>query len=153
MENHDKPNDTEKNEENTPLQEPSETVETPPTAEVIENEQEDDENGAEEDDNSEEGKKKRKRGNRGGANNGQKSKEVEEDLTKANAELAEMKDKYLRLYAEFDNYRKRTSKERLDLIKTASQDALKAFLPVLDDFERAIKAAETGGERRGHHDE
>jgi molecular chaperone GrpE len=49
-------------------------------------------------------------------------------------------DKYLRLSAEFDNYRKRTLKERMDLIKSAGEDVIKGFLPVLDDFERALLA-------------
>jgi molecular chaperone GrpE len=55
---------------------------------------------------------------------------------------AEWKDRYTRLYAEFDNYRKRTSREKADIIKTASADILKNLLPVIDDFERAIKANE-----------
>ena len=50
-----------------------------------------------------------------------------------------MNDKYLRLYSEFDNYRKRTSKERLELFKTAGQDILTDLLPVLDDFDRAMQ--------------
>jgi len=53
--------------------------------------------------------------------------------------VAEAKDKYLRLYAEFDNFRKRTNKEKLELRKTAAGDTLSAFLPVLDDFDRAKK--------------
>ena len=48
------------------------------------------------------------------------------------------KDKFLRLFAEFENYKKRTSKERIDLFKTANQEVLLAMLPVLDDFDRAI---------------
>jgi molecular chaperone GrpE len=56
--------------------------------------------------------------------------------------LNEINDKYLRLYSEFDNYRKRTIKERADIIKTAAEDVLKAILPVIDDFERAIRANE-----------
>lgn len=56
---------------------------------------------------------------------------------------ADINDKYLRLYSEFDNYRKRTSKERLDLIRNAGSDLLVSILPVLDDFERALKANET----------
>ncbi len=56
-------------------------------------------------------------------------------------ELSEMKDKYLRTFAEFDNYRKRTMKERQDIIKLASKDALSALLPAVNDFERAIKMA------------
>lgn len=55
-------------------------------------------------------------------------------------ELSEMKDKYLRLYSEFDNFRKRNAKERIDLLKSANEDVIKAILPTLDDFERALKA-------------
>ncbi len=51
--------------------------------------------------------------------------------------MAKEKDKFLRLFAEFENYKKRTSKERIDLFKTANQDVLQAMLPVLDDFDRA----------------
>ena len=60
---------------------------------------------------------------------------------KLEAEVAELKDKYLRLYSDFENFRKRTAKERLDLIKTASEDVLKDLIPVVDDFERALKAS------------
>src|SRR4051812_14501584 len=56
------------------------------------------------------------------------------------AQVKELNDKYLRLYSEFDNYRKRTLKERSELIKTAAEDVFKAILPVLDDLERALKA-------------
>lgn len=54
-------------------------------------------------------------------------------------ELAKEKDKFLRLFAEFENYKKRTSKERMELFKTAGQEVIVSLLPVLDDFERAIK--------------
>jgi len=57
-------------------------------------------------------------------------------------EIAELKNKYLRLYSDFENFRKRTSKERLDLISTASEEVLKDLIPVVDDFERALKASE-----------
>ena len=57
-------------------------------------------------------------------------------------QLTEINDKYLRLYSEFDNYRKRTIKEKSDLYKTASSDLILALLPVLDDFKRANKAFE-----------
>ena len=57
-------------------------------------------------------------------------------------ELAEIKDKYLRLFAEFDNYKKRTARERLDLIRTASEDLVARLLPVLDDFDLAKKNAD-----------
>ena len=55
--------------------------------------------------------------------------------------IDELNDKYLRLYSEFDNYRRRTSKERIELGKTASAEIITDLLPVLDDFERAIKSA------------
>src|ERR1700743_1230277 len=58
-------------------------------------------------------------------------------------ELALANDKYLRLYAEFDNFRRRTSKERVELLQTAGKETIVALLPVLDDFERAEKALET----------
>lgn len=57
--------------------------------------------------------------------------------------IAELNDRLLRLTAEFDNYRKRTNKERLELIKTAGEEILKSMLPVVDDFERAMKANES----------
>lgn len=59
------------------------------------------------------------------------------------AKIAELNDKYLRLYSEFDNYRKRTIKEKSDIIRSAGEDVFKAILPSIDDFERAIKANET----------
>ncbi len=59
------------------------------------------------------------------------------------AEAAEWKDKYARLYAEFDNFRKRTARERVELIKSAGSDVISDLLPVLDDFDRAMKANET----------
>jgi molecular chaperone GrpE len=53
-------------------------------------------------------------------------------------DLAKEKDKFLRLFAEFENYKKRTTKERIDLFKTASEEVIVSLLPVLDDFERAL---------------
>ena len=53
-------------------------------------------------------------------------------------DLAKEKDKFLRLFAEFENYKKRTAKERMDLFKTANQEVLLAMLPVMDDFDRAL---------------
>ena len=52
----------------------------------------------------------------------------------------ELNDKYLRLYSEFDNFRKRTAKEKIELMQSAGEDVFKSILPVLDDFERAIKS-------------
>ena len=54
-------------------------------------------------------------------------------------DLAKEKDKFLRLFAEFENFKKRTSKERMDLFKTAGQEVIVSLLPVMDDFERALK--------------
>lgn len=64
---------------------------------------------------------------------------VEEKLKLENSSL---NDKYLRLFAEFDNYKRRTQKERIELLQTASKDVVISLLPVLDDFERGIKATE-----------
>ncbi|MEK6615864.1 MAG: nucleotide exchange factor GrpE [Bacteroidota bacterium] len=58
----------------------------------------------------------------------------------ADEKLAELNDKYIRLYADFENYRKRMSKERIDLLKYAGEDVFKKIIPVLDDFERAFKS-------------
>ena len=57
-------------------------------------------------------------------------------------ELQESKDKYLRLYSEFENYRRRTSKEKIEMIDSANKDLLKEILPISDDFERAIKSSD-----------
>lgn len=70
-------------------------------------------------------------------------KEAEKDWA---AELKAVEDKYLRLYAEFDNFRRRTATERLELFKTANQEVLVALLPVLDDFERALKSIQTASD-------
>ncbi len=66
--------------------------------------------------------------------------ETNTQIKKLQDELAEAKDKYIRLYSEFENFRRRTSKEKLELIQTASEAVLKNLLPVLDDFERAEKS-------------
>jgi len=68
--------------------------------------------------------------------------EAAEELTveqQLEEQLAQEKDKFLRLFAEFENYKKRTTKERIDLFKTANQEVLQAMLPVLDDFDRAMQ--------------
>jgi len=69
-------------------------------------------------------------------------KEDKKELSKEEKlkqDLDAQKDKYLRLFAEFENYKRRTSKERLELFKTASQELMQVMLPVLDDFDRALK--------------
>lgn len=70
------------------------------------------------------------------------SEHSDEIDSKMEDEIAELKDKYLRLYSDFENFRKRTAKERLDLITTASEEVLKELIAVLDDFERAFKVNE-----------
>lgn len=62
-------------------------------------------------------------------------------------ELGKEKDKFLRLFAEFENYKKRTSKERMDLFRTAGQEVITALLPVMDDFERALKELSKSSEK------
>ncbi len=90
----------------------------------------------------------------------QENTPVEEDQVESTAkkddegmsleeQLEEAKDKYLRLYSEFDNFRRRTSKERLDLINSAGREVIESLLPVLDDFERAMKASDTSDEDEG----
>jgi len=82
-----------------------------------------------------------------------RSEEVQKEQTQQNESvsqtepsteeaLAQEKDRYLRLFAEFENYKRRTSKERIELFKTASHDVMVALLPVLDDFDRALKQLE-----------
>lgn len=68
---------------------------------------------------------------------------VESEVEKLKAELGEAKDKYLRIFAEFDNSKRRNAKERLELIKTAGLEILQDLLPVLDDLGRAEKIIET----------
>lgn len=66
-----------------------------------------------------------------------------QELEKANDQINEEKDKYLRLSAEFDNYRKRTIKEKAELILNGSEKSISSILPIVDDFERALKNMET----------
>ena len=65
--------------------------------------------------------------------------ELKDPKEQLEEELAKEKDKFLRLFAEFENYKKRTSRERMDLFKTAGQEVMQAMLPILDDFDRALK--------------
>lgn len=66
-----------------------------------------------------------------------------QELEKANEQIEEQKDKYLRLSAEFDNYRKRTTKEKAELILNGGEKSISSILPIVDDFERALKNMET----------
>jgi len=72
-------------------------------------------------------------------NNTEEITEAVNDIDKLKQELAESKDKYIRLFAEFENYKRRTAKERLELIQTAGKDVITSLLPVLDDCDRAEK--------------
>ncbi|MAZ54456.1 MAG: nucleotide exchange factor GrpE [Flavobacteriales bacterium] len=69
----------------------------------------------------------------------EKVKVVKKELT-SEEKITQLNDKHLRLFAEFENFKKRTAKERIDLYKTAGESVLTALLPVLDDFERSMKA-------------
>ena len=71
-----------------------------------------------------------------------KLQEKEAEIERLKAEKAELNDRFLRLFSEFDNYKKRVSKEKLDLIATASEKVIVNLLPIIDDFERAIAANE-----------
>ena len=71
-----------------------------------------------------------------------KLQEKEAEIEQLKAEKAELNDRFLRLFSEFDNYKKRVSKEKLDLISTASEKVIVSLLPIIDDFERAIAANE-----------
>lgn len=79
--------------------------------------------------------------------NQRKMDALRQDNEKIAQEKAEIHDKYIRLYSEFDNYRRRTQREKLDLIKNASEQIIVGLLPVLDDMERALQySAQTEGE-------
>ena len=71
---------------------------------------------------------------------GTEESKIQSDLKKSQDDLAEAKDKYIRLYSEFENFRRRTAKEKLELIQTGNEKLVTAFLPIIDDFERAEKA-------------
>lgn len=79
-----------------------------------------------------------------GENAGADVNDKDAKLLELERSLAEMTDKYMRLSAEFDNYRKRTLREKMELTKTASESVMRNILPVIDDFERAMKSIEQG---------
>ena len=68
------------------------------------------------------------------------SEETDNQVLKLQNEIGEQKDKFIRLYSEFENFRRRTSKEKLEMIQSANEQLIKALLPVVDDFERAEKS-------------
>jgi molecular chaperone GrpE len=73
--------------------------------------------------------------------NGSAEEAYDEESASLRQQLDEVRDKYMRMYAEFENYKKRSVREKLDWMKTAAQDTMSALLPVLDDFDRAKKFA------------
>ncbi len=77
-----------------------------------------------------------------GSKQDKKEEKLQERIKELENEVQESKDKYLRIYSEFDNYRKRTLREKIELSKTASEEVIADLLPVVDDFERAIKSME-----------
>ena len=78
-----------------------------------------------------------------GIENLQEEIEEDDETDKLRQELAEAKDKYLRLAAEFENFRRRTAKERIELVQTAGKDVIQSLLEILDDSDRAMKQLET----------
>lgn len=88
--------------------------------------------------NTEEGTEKKKKKSKRKS----KTDKLQEEIDELTLQVNESKDKYLRLFAEFDNYKKRTLKEKIEYMKTASAGAITAMLPVLDDFDRAKKSAD-----------
>lgn len=77
---------------------------------------------------------------------GGKEKKLKEEIEKLTSEKEELNDKFLRLFSEFDNYKKRTNKEKIDIINTASEKVILGLLPIIDDFERAIEYNRETGE-------
>jgi len=72
--------------------------------------------------------------------------EAMDEVSALKADLAELNDKYVRMYSEFDNYKRRTARERVEFLQSASRDLVVSLLPVLDDFERAEKAVEASND-------
>ena len=73
-----------------------------------------------------------------------------EEVDALNAKIAELKDKYIRLTAEYDNYRKRTQREREELLKTAGESTIKDILTIVDDFERGMQALQNLNDSEGY---
>ena len=92
--------------------------------------------------NSSEKTEEKKKGKSFFGRNKSKEDELKKHLEEAEEKYKELNDRFLRLYSEFDNYKKRTNKEKLDLLSTASEKVIVGLLPVIDDFERAIAANE-----------
>lgn len=97
-------------------------------------------------DNNKEPKAQKGAKDRKGDRNKDRIQALEQEIAGLKEQTAKDKDDYLRLMAEFDNYRRRTAQEKLDLVSTASEETIKGLLPVLDDFERAMKALNESGD-------
>ena len=98
------------------------------------------ENGTREKDSSKELKKEMKKEEKELRKEKGKIEDLEKQVKELSDKVAKVKDDYLRLMAEFDNFRRRSSQEKLDLVSVASEDTIKGLLPILDDCERAISA-------------
>ena len=122
-----------KNKEDLNKEPEANTPEEVLNAEVIPEDAE--EEASEEETKSEEKEKPKKKKSR-------KAKKEAEEIEDLKLKNAELNDKFLRLFSEFDNFRKRTIRERIELTKTASEQVIIGMLPVLDDFDRALKALE-----------
>ena len=129
-----------------PREEPVENPQGCETDNLSTEEQKTDENVQESPENCQETeleqgeKKEEKRGFFGKKN--KKEEELKKKVEELEEQKKELNNKYLHLYSEFDNYKKRTNREKLELIETASEKVILSLLPVIDDFERAIKANE-----------
>ena len=106
---------------------------------TAEDEQNNDENGGKEE-------KKKNRSFFGKKKSDEEEQKLKKELEELDVKYKELNDRFLRLYSEFDNYKKRTNKEKLDLLSTASEKVIVSLLPVIDDFERAIAANEKSEE-------
>ena len=78
----------------------------------------------------------------------EENEQSEDEFTKLQKEVEEAKDKYIRLFSEFENFRRRTARERLDLIQTSTENLMVELLPVLDDFNRAKESLKEGGDMK-----
>lgn len=76
----------------------------------------------------------------------EEAKKEESQINKLQEDLAEQKDKYIRLYSDFENFRRRSAKEKIDFLKSANEELIISILPIIDDFERAINAFEKAQE-------
>lgn len=99
-------------------------------------------NGINSDEMSESNKEEKSKSSIFGKKNTSREGKLKEEIAQLEDDHRELGDRFLRLFSEFDNYKKRTSKEKIELIETASAKVISELLPIVDDFERAIKANE-----------